>query len=98
MNDGATDASRLSPSSPRPDENGESTKAFDEKLGRTGSGSGQLEVRCPNCHAPTEVAVDTSLTDLTCASCGSQFSLVDQNQATHIAPSLTKLGRFELIE
>src|SRR4029078_3114565 len=60
--------------------------------------SGQLEVRCPNCHAPTAVAVDTSLTDLTCASCGSQFSLVDQSQATHIAPSLTKLGRFELIE
>ena len=62
------------------------------------TGSSQLQVRCPNCHAPTQVAADTSLTDLTCSACGSQFSLVDQSQATHMAPSLTKLGRFELIE
>ncbi len=34
----------------------------------TTSGSGRLEVRCPNCHNPTEVAVDTTLTDLTCGS------------------------------
>ena len=57
-----------------------------------------LEVRCPNCHQPTEVAVDTPLTDLTCSACGSHFSLVDQSKATRMAPSLTKLGRFELIE
>jgi WD40 repeat protein/tRNA A-37 threonylcarbamoyl transferase component Bud32 len=62
------------------------------------SGSGRLEVRCPNCHAPTEVAVDTSLTDLTCGSCGSHFSLVDQSKATRMAPSLSRMGRFELIE
>ena len=65
---------------------------------REESGSGRLEVRCPSCHAPMEVAVDTSLTDLTCSSCGSHFSLVDQSKATRMAPSLTKLGRFELIE
>jgi serine/threonine protein kinase len=62
------------------------------------SGSGRLEVRCPMCHAPMEVAVDTLLTDLTCSSCGSHFSLVDQSQATRMAPPLSKLGRFELIE
>jgi tetratricopeptide (TPR) repeat protein/tRNA A-37 threonylcarbamoyl transferase component Bud32 len=62
------------------------------------SGSGRLEVRCPNCHAPTEVAVDTSLTDLTCSSCGSHFSLVDQSKATRMAPPLSQMGRFELIE
>jgi WD40 repeat protein/tRNA A-37 threonylcarbamoyl transferase component Bud32 len=44
------------------------------------------------------VAVDTSLTDLTCSSCGSHFSLVDQSQATRMAPPLSKMGRFELIE
>jgi hypothetical protein len=60
--------------------------------------SGHLEVRCPNCHTPMEVAVDTALTDLTCPSCGSHFSLVDQSKATRMAPSLSKLGRFELIE
>jgi serine/threonine protein kinase len=62
------------------------------------TGSGRLEVRCPNCHEPTEVAADTTLTDLTCSACGSHFSLVDQSKATHMAPSLTKMGRFELIE
>ena len=62
------------------------------------TGSGRLEVRCPSCRAPMEVAVDTALTDLTCDSCGSHFSLVDQSKATRMAPSLTKLGCFELIE
>jgi serine/threonine-protein kinase len=60
--------------------------------------SGSLEVRCPNCHQPTEVAADSTLTDLTCSACGSHFSLVDQSKTTRMAPSLTKLGRFELIE
>jgi hypothetical protein len=60
--------------------------------------SGRLEVRCPTCHSSMEVASDTHLTDLTCSSCGSHFSLVDQSQATRMAPPLTKLGRFELIE
>jgi tetratricopeptide (TPR) repeat protein len=64
----------------------------------TGSSSGQLQVRCPNCHAPTEVAVDTRLTDLTCSACGSHFSLVDNTQETRMAPTLTKLGRFDLTE
>lgn len=59
---------------------------------------GRLEVRCPNCHTPLEVAVDTSLTDLICSSCGSHFSLVDQSQATNQAPPLSKMGRFDLIE
>jgi tetratricopeptide (TPR) repeat protein len=62
------------------------------------STSGRLEVRCPNCHQPTEVAADTTLTDLICSACGSHFSLVDQSQATRMAPSLTRLGRFDLIE
>ena len=63
----------------------------------SGSGSGRLEVRCPNCHLPTDVAVDTALTDLTCDSCGSQFSLVNEHEASRQAPSLAKMGRFELV-
>jgi tetratricopeptide (TPR) repeat protein len=62
------------------------------------SDSGHLEVRCPSCHAPMDVAVDTPLTDLTCPACGSHFSLVDQSQATRMAPSLSTMGRFEVIE
>src|SRR3954463_1075074 len=64
----------------------------------TGAGSSGLEVRCPSCHQPTVVASDTVLTDLTCSACGSHFSLVNQSQATQMAPTLTKLGRFEVIE
>ena len=64
----------------------------------TGHKSSGLEVCCPNCHVPFVIAVDTALTDLTCPACGSHFSLVDQNQATRFAPSLSKLGRFELVE
>jgi WD40 repeat protein/ribosomal protein S27E len=74
------------------------TKTLSTANRSTTGGSGSLEVRCPNCHSPMDVAVDTALTDLTCASCGSHFSLVDQSEATHIAPSLTRLGRFELVE
>jgi hypothetical protein len=62
------------------------------------AGSGRLEVRCPNCRASMKVAVDTRLTDLKCGACGIHFSLVDQSQATRTAPSLSKLGRFELVE
>jgi tetratricopeptide (TPR) repeat protein len=62
------------------------------------TGSGRLEVRCPNCHTPMDVAVDTLLTDLTCSVCGSHFSLVDQSQPTRMAPPLSTMGRFELIE
>jgi WD40 repeat protein len=64
----------------------------------SGSGSGSLEVRCPGCRNSIEVAADTSFTDLTCSSCGSHFSLIDQGQATRMAPPLTKMGRFDLIE
>jgi WD40 repeat protein len=65
---------------------------------QSSSGSGSLEVRCPGCRNSIEVAVDTSFTDLTCSSCGSHFSLIDQGQATRMAPPLTKMGRFDLIE
>lgn len=61
-------------------------------------GPGQLEVRCPNCHATMDVAGDTPLTDLMCRECGAHFSLIDQNLDSQAAPALSKLGRFELIE
>ena len=45
-----------------------------------------------------ELAADTLLTDLTCESCGSHFSLVDNSQTTRTAEALTTMGRFELLE
>jgi len=65
---------------------------------RSDSGSGRLEVRCPQCHTPMELAADTALTDLTCESCGSHFSLVDNTKSTRTAEALTTMGRFELVE
>ena len=60
--------------------------------------AGRITVRCPSCNEPIEIAVDASLTDLTCSSCGSYFNLVDQSQETSLAPSIAVVGRFELIE
>ena len=60
--------------------------------------SSHLDIRCPSCHTQMQVAVDTSLTELTCGTCGGHFSLVDQSQATQQAPPLSELGRFELLE
>jgi WD40 repeat protein len=61
-------------------------------------GSGHLAVRCPNCHSAIEISVDTSLTGLKCCECGVHFSLVDAATDSHFAPSLARMGRFELIE
>ncbi|MAT69732.1 MAG: hypothetical protein CMJ58_09430 [Planctomycetaceae bacterium] len=59
---------------------------------------GRLAIRCPSCQTPMQVAVDTALTKLTCATCGGHFSLVDDAQQTQRAPPLSRLGRFELVE
>ncbi len=93
-----TDSSKTSPDGQPATEIPSSTETRTHVGGDSNSGSGRLEVRCPICHEPMQVAVDTSLTDLTCSSCGSHFSLVDQSKATWGAPSLSTLGRFELVE
>jgi WD40 repeat protein/tRNA A-37 threonylcarbamoyl transferase component Bud32/tetratricopeptide (TPR) repeat protein len=66
--------------------------------GNSKPSSGHLDIRCPSCGTPTSIAVDTISTDLTCRSCGSQFSLVDHATDTRALPPLSTLGRFELIE
>jgi serine/threonine protein kinase len=58
----------------------------------------RLRIRCPHCHNPFDLPLDTRLSDVTCSACGSHFSLVDQSQATRVAPLLTRMGRFELVE
>src|SRR6185503_12872508 len=58
----------------------------------------RLTIRCPNCHQPTDIAVDSTLTDLTCQACGSRFSLVDSTKETTDADALLRIGRFQLIE
>jgi serine/threonine protein kinase/dipeptidyl aminopeptidase/acylaminoacyl peptidase len=60
--------------------------------------SNRLSVRCPNCRQPTEVAVDSTLSDIECPSCASQFSLIGPTAAMNGAPSLISMGRFQLLE
>jgi predicted Ser/Thr protein kinase/ribosomal protein S27E len=57
-----------------------------------------MHLRCPRCRNPIEVVDETPLTDLTCPSCGSQFSLISNDTTcTHHAGARV-LGRFELLE
>ena len=60
--------------------------------------SGHLQVRCPGCRASIQLASETPITDLICQSCGSHFSLVDQDRASWKQAPLSRLGRFQLIE
>lgn len=57
-----------------------------------------LLLRCPQCESVQKVVADTPLTQVTCSTCGERIRLVDHSNPTHLAPSLTVLGRFELIE
>jgi WD40 repeat protein len=61
------------------------------------AGSSRLEVRCPHCHSPSEVAVDTSLTNLDCPACGSHFSIVNENESSPTRLPLSNIGRFEIV-
>ena len=55
-----------------------------------------LRVRCPHCHQPQEVVVDSSLADIGCSSCGSRFSLVGESEEAGQPPAA--LGHFQLVE
>jgi serine/threonine protein kinase len=64
---------------------------------RSSSGSRGLHIRCPHCSNPVELLTDTRLESITCRSCGSAFSLVDDDDHTRQAPTLKRIGRFELV-
>jgi serine/threonine protein kinase len=59
--------------------------------------SSGLHIRCPHCSNPVELLNDTPLESITCRTCGSAFSLVDQEQKTRESPTLKRIGRFELV-
>jgi DNA-directed RNA polymerase subunit RPC12/RpoP len=45
-------------------------------------GIGAMNIRCPHCRNPFEVADETALADITCPTCGSSFHLVGRNSTT----------------
>jgi tetratricopeptide (TPR) repeat protein len=56
-----------------------------------------MQVRCPHCNSPVDLADGSSLWEVPCASCGNSFSLIAD--ATTTCPAGTrKLGHFELLE
>ena len=57
-----------------------------------------LHLRCPHCHNPIEVVDETPLSDLTCPSCGSQFSLISSETTCTHQTGTRVLGHFELLE
>ncbi|MFB3112156.1 MAG: serine/threonine-protein kinase, partial [Gemmatimonadales bacterium] len=57
-----------------------------------------LHIRCPHCHNPVELVAEAPLTDITCSSCGSHFSLLGDDHTTYTRPTVKKIGHFETIE
>lgn len=58
-----------------------------------------MRVRCPHCHNPIELLDDSSFANVDCPSCGSHFSLVDnETTVTLRGESYYSIGHFQLIE
>ncbi len=56
-----------------------------------------LHIRCPHCREPVELLADTPSDEVSCKTCGSEFSLVGGDDDATDAPTLQSLGRFELV-
>ncbi len=56
-----------------------------------------MHIRCPQCHDPIEIVDDAQLSDLSCPSCGSRFSLVSEETET-FKPQGRTIGHFQLVE
>jgi len=58
-----------------------------------------MHINCPHCHNGVEVVEEHSLSDLDCPSCGSHFSLINDEDVNSTLPGHTHktLGRFQLV-
>jgi hypothetical protein len=56
-----------------------------------------LHIRCPHCSNFVEVITDTPYEEICCSACGSNFSLVERDEATRMAAPLKSIGRFDLV-
>ncbi len=57
-----------------------------------------MHIRCPHCHNPIELVDVDPLTDISCPSCGSNFSLASGETAPYTAGVIRTIGHFELLE
>ncbi|MCH2130500.1 MAG: serine/threonine protein kinase [Pirellulaceae bacterium] len=61
------------------------------------TGSASLRISCPHCRNAVQLLVDTPFTEITCDSCGSNFSLVGGDDRGPHAKPLRTVGHFELV-
>ena len=57
-----------------------------------------MHIRCPHCHNPVEVVGSDPLTDISCPSCGSNFSLINAETASSAPGAVRMIGHFQLLE
>jgi tRNA A-37 threonylcarbamoyl transferase component Bud32 len=57
-----------------------------------------MHIRCPHCHQPIEVVEDAPLADISCPSCGSNFSLISGETETTQWHGPRKIAHFELLD
>ena len=58
-----------------------------------------LQIRCPHCSNPIELVDNCDLSEVTCPTCGSSFSLIGSAQTASFHSSTERtLGRFTLVE
>lgn len=60
--------------------------------------SSALQIRCPLCRTPFDIAVDQALEDLECHSCRGRFSLAGDDPQIKPQQPITQVAHFELIE
>jgi tRNA A-37 threonylcarbamoyl transferase component Bud32 len=57
-----------------------------------------MQVRCPHCQTPIDLASDGNLSDIACPVCGSSFSLLGSDETLAHEPESKTIGHFDLVE
>ncbi|MEW4529948.1 protein kinase [Maioricimonas sp. JC845] len=57
-----------------------------------------MHIRCPHCRNPIELLDDVQITDVTCTSCGSSFSLVGSETMSYRPSTGEQVTHFQLLE
>jgi WD40 repeat protein/tRNA A-37 threonylcarbamoyl transferase component Bud32 len=65
---------------------------------RKSQGAPALRLRCPHCHVPSDIPSDSSLSDVTCSSCGQVFSLVEDQADEESLPPIQSLAHFQILQ
>ncbi len=56
-----------------------------------------MRLRCPHCRNAIEVVDETSISDISCPSCGSNFGFANEDKMSYGSSDSKTLGQFELL-